>query len=135
MNRVSEMMNAHPRDVRLDMTTLTRCIEACFDCAQSCTSCADACLGEENAIELVRCIRLNEDCKTACHATGEMLSRMTEPNWKVLRRQVEACLAACQECGSECERHADHMAHCRVCADACRACESACQDLLSAIPA
>ena len=135
MSRANDMLNTHPRQIQIDVAVLTRCIEECYDCAQTCASCADACLGEDNVQEMVRCIRLNEDCKTACIATGEMLSRMTEPSWNVIRRQVEACREACRECGAECASHAEHMEHCRVCAESCRACESACDELLAAIPA
>lgn len=135
MFRASEMLSTHPRQPELDAAVLARCIEECFACAQACTSCADACLGESNVQELVKCIRLNEDCKTACLATGEMLSRQTEADWGVLRAQLEACRQACATCAAECEKHAGHMEHCRVCADACRSCERACEELLSAIAA
>jgi len=33
----------------------------------------------------------------------------------------------------ECEQHAGHHEHCRVCAHACRRCELACRDLLAAM--
>ncbi|MFA5551300.1 MAG: hypothetical protein WDA03_06745 [Trueperaceae bacterium] len=68
-------------------------------------------------------------------ATGEMLSRVAEADWSVLRAQVQACVQACRTSGAECERHAGHMEHCRICAEACHACEQACQELLAALPA
>jgi hypothetical protein len=36
-------------------------------------------------------------------------------------------------CAEECERHAEHHDHCRVCAEACRRCEEACSALLDAM--
>jgi hypothetical protein len=60
---------------------------------------------------------------------------LTEPDWRLIRSQLEACVAACRVCGTECETHAQHMEHCRVCAAACRNCEEACNRLLSALPA
>jgi hypothetical protein len=33
---------------------------------------------------------------------------------------LEACVAICKSCGDECERHARHHEHCRVCEQACR---------------
>jgi hypothetical protein len=51
----------------------------------------------------------------------------------VTKPLVEACVAICKSCGDECERHAPHMAHCRVCGESCRRCEKACRDLLAAI--
>ena len=132
---VREMLDTHPREVAVDKNALIRCIEECYACAQSCTSCADACLGESQVQQLVRCIRLNLDCADVCAATGALLSRQTEPEWSVLRRQLEACAEACRVCGSECESHAGHHEHCRVCAESCRRCEEACNRLLQSISA
>ncbi len=135
MFQATEMLKSHPRQPAIDVTVLADCVEACFVCAQACTSCADACLGEPSVGEMVGCIRRNEDCRAACLATGEMLSRVTEADWGVLRAQLQACVQACRACGAECESHAGHMEHCRICAEACRACEQKCEDLLAALPA
>lgn len=75
---VDAMLRTHPCQIQPDVSSLTRCTEACFDCAQTCSSCADACLGEPQVGELVRCIRLNLDCADVCAATGKLLSRQTE---------------------------------------------------------
>jgi hypothetical protein len=45
------------------------------------------------------------------------------------------CARAVKLCGDECEQHAEHHEHCRVCMEACRRCEEACNSVLSAIPA
>jgi hypothetical protein len=130
---VQEMIQTHPRPTSLDRDALLRCIDECFDCAATCTSCADACLGEENVVDLVRCIRLNQDCADACAATGRILTRQTAPDVGLLRAATQACAAACRACGEECERHAEHHQHCRVCAQACARCQEACDALLRAI--
>jgi hypothetical protein len=135
MPHVQEMIQTHPRKTQLDLSALTECIEACFECAQTCTACADACLGEQDIQTLVRCIRLNLDCADVCEATGGVLSRQAEPDWGLIRAQLEACAMACRTCGTECEKHAGHMQHCRVCAESCRRCEEACRRLLQALPA
>jgi hypothetical protein len=135
MTHVQDMLRTHPRQPQVDTAALVNCIEECFSCAQTCTSCADACLGEQNVQEMVQCIRFNLDCADVCDATGRVLSRQTEPDWSLVRSQLQACATACRVCGAECERHAGHMEHCRVCAEACRRCEEACNRLLSAIPA
>lgn len=134
MPHVQQMIQAHPRKTQVDFDALTECIEACFECAQTCTACADACLGEQQVQMMIRCIRLNLDCADVCDTTGRLLSRQTEPDWTLLRSQLEACAMACRTCGAECEAHAGHMQHCRVCAEACRRCEEACHRLLQAIP-
>ena len=136
MTHVAQMLQTHPSKTQIDEALLRECIEACFDCAQTCTACADACLGEQQHLQmLVRCIRLNLDCADVCETTGRLLSRQTEPDWSLIRAQLEACAAACRSCGDECQRHAGMHQHCQVCAESCRRCEQACNRLLQAVPA
>lgn len=136
MTSARRMHDSHPRSAQaLETDALVDCIEECFACAQSCSACADACLGEDMVKELVRCIRLNLDCADVCGATGRILSRETEPEWNLARRQLAACATACRICGEECENHAERHQHCRVCADACRRCEEACNRMMETLPA
>jgi hypothetical protein len=129
------MISAHP-DVKGNINeALIRCIEECYACAQTCISCADACLAEQNVQELKQCIRLNLDCADVCVVTGSMSSRRTGSNEQVIRLMLQACAAACDRCGEECQRHAGHHEHCRVCADSCRRCEQACQEALGSMAA
>ena len=106
---------------------LAECVKRCFSCAQSCTMCADACLGEENIDRLRRCIRLDLDCSDVCLATGVIATRSTETNEAVLVQLLELCANACQACAEECEKHASHHDHCKVCAAECRRCEESCR--------
>lgn len=135
MGYAREMVETSPGATPVDTGVLAECIEACFDCAQTCAACADACLGEENRDELVRCIRLNLDCADVCETTGRILSRKAAFDPAIARSMVEACSQACNECGTECERHSGHMEHCRICAEACRRCEEACNAVAAALPA
>ncbi|GGA75232.1 hypothetical protein GCM10011490_27490 [Pseudoclavibacter endophyticus] len=127
-----EMLNTHPAEIDLDRDLLARTIDSLVACAQACTVCADACLSEESVAELRRCIRTDLDCADICAATARVLSRQTG-DAAVLRAQLQACVQACSSCGDECEAHAGHHEHCRICAEACRACEQACTELLAAI--
>jgi hypothetical protein len=129
----AEMINAYPREMNLDRELVTRCVEACFECAQTCTACADACLSEEQVAQLVKCIRTDLDCADICDTTGRVLSRHTEYDANITRAMVQACAVACKACGDECESHAGHHEHCRVCAEACRRCERVCNEVLAAI--
>ncbi len=131
--KTSAMLAAHPSGADLDPDLLTRVVDAAVTCAQACTACADACLAEEMVADLRRCIRSDLDCADVCAATAEVLSRRTERDAGVTRALLQACIAACRACGDECEQHAGHHEHCRICAEACRACEAACRDLLVAI--
>ena len=128
-----EMLETYPRDFNVDANVLARCIEECYACAEACTLCADDCLSEDDVQALVKCIRLNLDCADVCAAAGRVTSRQTEYDANVTRSILEACVQVCASCGDECERHADHHAHCRICAQACRRCEEACRELLAAM--
>ena len=130
---VRDIIERHPRLIGLDGDVLLRCIDECFDCSATCTSCADACLGESDVPDLVRCVRLNLDCADVCDATGRVVTRQTEPDVGVVRAAAEACVVACRACAEECDRHAAHHDHCRVCAQVCRRCEKACSELLASI--
>lgn len=127
------MLNVYPRTFDADADVLARCIDACYECAQDCTACADSDLAEDDVVDLVKCVRLDLDCADLCVATGRVVGRQTEYDANVTRAALEACVASCRACGDECERHADHHEHCRICAVSCRACEKACRDLLEAI--
>ena len=133
MTHARRMIETNPSGFAVDAEALVECIEACFDCAQACTACADACLGEQDIQTLIRCIRLCLDCTGVCEATGKIMSRQTAFDAEMARSALDACARACRICGDECERHADHHEHCRVCAEACRRCEQVCNNVLSAI--
>jgi hypothetical protein len=133
MTNAQAMLDTYPRTFNVDAGLLASTIDALLDCANTCTQCADACLSEGDATALAKCIRLNLDCADVCGTTGRVVSRQTEYDANVTRPLLEACIAVCRSCGDECSSHADHMAHCQICAASCRACEQACQDLLAAI--
>ena len=130
---VAAILQTHPRPLVADLGVLARCIDECSDCAAHCTICADASLAEDEVRALQRCLRFCLDCADACVATARILARQIDGDPAIWRRQLEASLIACGECAEECERHAHHHEHCRLCADECRRCERACQDLLAAL--
>jgi hypothetical protein len=130
---IRDILDTHPQPTAIDRQALVRCIDECLACAADCTSCADACLAEPDVAELARCVRLCLDCSDVCTATGRVLTRQTASEAAALRPTVEACAAACRASGDECERHAAHHVHCRICAESCRRCEEACNALLAAI--
>jgi hypothetical protein len=130
---VREIIDKHPKPTSLDRDVVVRCIEDCFDCVATCTSCADANLAEPDLQDLIRCIRLCLDCADVCNAVGRAVTRQTEPDLGVIRALVEACATTCRASAEECERHASHHEHCRICAEVCRRCEQACNDLVAAM--
>jgi Domain of Unknown Function (DUF326) len=112
---------------------LAAAIDALSDCAQACIADVDADLSEQNVTEMVTCIRLCLDCADVCTAAMGVTSRQAAYDANVTGPLLEACVAICKSCGEECERHARHHEHCRVCGQACRRCEQACRDLLDAM--
>ena len=126
------MIETYPASFNLDVELLADSIQALVDCAQSCTACADACLREADVEHLRKCIRLDLDCADVCDATMRVMSRQVEYDANLSRELVEACRQACRSCG-ECERHAEHHEHCRICAESCRTSEQACDRLLAAM--
>jgi len=135
MSHARQMLETHPAPAQIDVDALVACIDACFDCAQTCTACADACLVEPDIATLVRCMALCQSCSDVCVATGRLLSRQTEFVPGLVQSILETCRAACRTSGEECERHAHHHEHCRICAEVCDVCAQACDALLRALPA
>jgi hypothetical protein len=123
------MLDTYPRTDGVDASVLAAAIDALSDCAQACNADTAADLAEPDLAEMITCIRLCLDCVDICTAACGVLSRQAGYDPIVTRPLLEACIAVCRSCGSECEGHA-HMPHCRVCAQACRRCEQACRDLL-----
>src|SRR5918996_792907 len=103
-----EIVELHPLPGSEFRDALLRCAEECLDCGASCTACADASLSESDLAELIGVIRVCLDCAT-----------------------IEACASACVACAEECDRHAAHHEHCRICADVCRRCKAACDEALA----
>jgi hypothetical protein len=130
---IQQIISSHPQVRGRTNSALIACIEDCFDCAQACTSCADACLGEPMVEDLRQCIRLNLDTADICTAAGHIASRRTGSNERVLLGVLDACQRACAECAAECDRHAQRMQHCAICAEACWRCEEACRRAIASI--
>lgn len=130
---VETILKTHPRPLIAELAVLAACIDECGDCAATCTVCSDACLAEDDVRSLVHCARLCLDCADACVDAGRILGRQTDPDPTTQLTTLEACRTACRASAEECERHAHHHEHCRLCADECRRCEQACNALLAAL--
>jgi uncharacterized membrane protein len=133
MSYARQLLDTYPGTIYADADLLTAAIDALSDCAQACVADADADLHEQDLAEMVTCIRLCWDCADVCTATLGVVTRQTAYDASVTRLLLEACVAACKSCGDECQRHAHHHQHCRVCEQACRRCEQACRALLSTL--
>ena len=133
MSYARQMLDTYPGTVNVDAGVLAAAIDALSDCAQACIADVDADLSEQNLAEMVTCIRLCLDCADICTTTLGVTSRQADYDANITKPLLQACAAICHSCGDECERHAPHHEHCRVCEEACRRCEQACQELLDAL--
>lgn len=133
MSYARQLLDTYPRTYRADADLLAAAIDALTDCAQACTADVSADLSEPDLAEMVTCIRLCLDCTDICATTAGVVSRQAAYDPGFVRPLLEACIASCKSCGDECERHAAHHPHCRICAEACRRCEQTCRDLLGAV--
>lgn len=133
MSYARQLLDTRPGTSSADVDLLAAAIDAMSACAQACTADTEADLSEANLAEMVKCIRLCQDCTDICTATIAVVTRQAHYDASVTRPLLQACLAICKSCGDECERHGPHYEHCRVCAEACRRCEQACRDLLDAL--
>lgn len=131
MPTVDDMMTTTPNAALANKKALADCVKTCLACGFACSACADACLGEDDVEVLRRCIRLNLDCADLCLTSARILARVLDADMELIRPLVTACSRACGTCADECERHAQHHEHCKVCAEECRRCEQSCQALLA----
>jgi uncharacterized membrane protein len=133
MTYAGEMLGTYSGTIDVGANVLAAAIDAVSDCAQACAADIDADLSEHNLAGMVKCIRLCLNCADVCTATARVISRPAAYDADVIKPLLQACVATCRSCGDECERHAQHHAHCRICAEACRRCEQACRELLGAL--
>ena len=133
MGYARQIVASSGRKPPLDSALLGDALDALNDCIQACIADTDADLSEKDLTDMVRCVRLCLHCTEVCAATAGVLSRPAEYDPNVVRPLLESCVAICKGCGDECERHARHHEHCRICEEACRRCESACRKLLAGL--
>jgi hypothetical protein len=128
---IKEMIREHPH-VGADFNEeLAEAVKHAMYCAAICNSCADACSAED--MDMSACIRLCMDCSDVCTAAYRVASRRTAGNVRVIEAQLRTCIAACEACAIECEKH-DHP-HCRRCATMCRECARDCEIALEGMVA
>lgn len=132
MERLEQMLQAHPHPASGAGDAAMACIQACAACAATCTVCADACLAEEDVKAMAQCIRLNLDCADICEITARLIARPSRRDEPTLEALLDACATICRACGEECARH-EHMEHCRICAESCMACAEACERMMTSL--
>ncbi len=103
--------------------------DTCFECAEACERCVTANLdmGDQDSKhhDMTACIKLCRDCADICTLCGRLEARGSQ----FMKQYMQLCADVCEACATECEKHADHHAHCKVCAEACRRCAAECREM------
>jgi hypothetical protein len=121
---IERMLKLHPQAANDITENRIAVVRHAALCAQMCMSCADACLAEP--MDMRECVRQCLDCADICAATSAIALRQTGAG-NSLAPVMAACIAVCEQCAAQCERH-DHD-HCRLCAEMCRECAADCRKL------
>ena len=130
MPRRQDIMRNHPQTVGLDTRALEQGVTACLDCAATLRSCADISLTRADVASRRYLVRTLMDGADVCQATARLFLRQTDPDPRLLRRQLEACLWACRICDAELQKHARQPGPERLGSEACSTCVHHCEQLL-----
>jgi Cys-rich four helix bundle protein (predicted Tat secretion target) len=100
-----------------------------FDTANNCVKaglvCSDHCLQAFAAgdISLAGCARAVDQMLALCGTLAKLASLRSQ----YLPAMAKVALIGCQDCETECRKHAEKHAPCKACADACTACAAECK--------
>lgn len=119
----------------LSSDVLAAAVDALQEGEEIVAACSMGMLGAQDALQLAPAISRDLDCADILGVTRRILTRGSGPDHTLITAQLEACLLACERSYELCSRHADHHAHCRMCADATRRCADMCRQVLTAIHA
>ena len=104
-------------------------IGSLFDAAGNCVKaglvCSDHCLQAFAAgdASLAACARAVDEMLSLCTT----LTKLASLRSSYLPAMAKVALIGCQDCETECRKHAENHASCRACADACAACAAECK--------
>jgi len=97
--------------------------------AAACTSAGQGCLAH-CVMLLGQGDKAMADCATKVSqmlATCEAMMKLAASNSKYVPKMAAIALAACNECGAECSKHAAKHQACKDCAEACAMCGAECK--------
>lgn len=135
MLQTRELFDSLTVKAGLSSEVLSTAVEALQDCEEAVSACAMGMLAEPGVQEMAPAVSRDLDCADVAEATRRVLTRGSGPDPSLLSAQFEACLLACERSHEMCSRHAEHHAHCRMCADATRRCAEMCRHVLAALHA
>ena len=100
-----------------------------FDAASNCVKaglvCIDHCMQAFAAGDttLASCARARDQMLSTCGT----LAKLASVRSSYLAAMAKVALAVCQDCETECRKHADKHAACKACGEACAACAEECK--------
>jgi len=106
MSYARQMLDTYPRALTVDASMLAAVIDAITDCAQACITDTDADLGEQNPDRDDQVHPAVPGLRRRLHRHRRGHQRPAGYDADVTKPLLEACVAICNSCGEECERHA-----------------------------
>jgi Cys-rich four helix bundle protein (predicted Tat secretion target) len=106
-------------------------ISSLFDAANNCLKaglvCNDHCLQQFGAgdASLAACARAVDQMLSLCGT----LAKLASLNSSYLPALAKVALIGCQDCETECRKHAEKHPPCKACAEACAACAAECKKI------
>ena len=108
-----------------DAVTANPLFDAASTCVKAGLVCTDHCLASFAAgdTSLAACAREVDQMLSTCGALAKLASLKSSH----LPAMAKVALALCQDCETECRKHADKHEACKACAEACAACATECK--------
>ena len=102
-------------------------LDTASDCVKAGLVCIDHCLHAFAAGDsgLAACARASDQMVSLCGT----LAKLTSVKSPYLPSMAKVALAGCQDCETECRKHADKHPACKACAEACAACAAECKKI------
>ncbi|HEY2764372.1 MAG TPA: four-helix bundle copper-binding protein [Pseudonocardiaceae bacterium] len=131
MLQTRELFDSITIGTDIDGERWSNTITALSNCQEAVTACSGAMLlvGEDMTSGVLRDL----DSADVIQATARVLTRAAGMDLSLLSAQLEACLLACERSHEYCQSHAEHLPHCRICAQSTQECADACRELLASV--
>ncbi len=131
MTATREVLAAGAVDTTYDLDQVAAVLDALGDCEATSTTCAVSMLAHMDAAGFTDSIRADLDFVDIAIAARRVLSRGAGTSGDTGQHLLQAVTAAAKRSNAACARHADHHAHCRLCAEASQRAVQACRALTS----
>ena len=110
-----------------DHAAVTSLFDAANNCVKAGLVCSDHCLQvfATGDASLAACARAVDQMLSLCGT----LARLASLRSSYLPAMAKVALIGCQDCETECRKHADKHPPCKACAEACAACATECKKI------